>query len=39
VSRTEPGFPNEFFERELVRNFACGGTFDLIDDHRAYMKA
>lgn len=35
ASRIAPGFPHEFFEKEIVRNFTYGGTFDLIENHRA----
>jgi aryl-alcohol dehydrogenase-like predicted oxidoreductase len=31
VSRIELGFPQEFFNKDMVRNFAHGGTRDLID--------
>lgn len=29
------GFPHEFLTREHIRNLTHGGTYDLIDDHRA----
>jgi aryl-alcohol dehydrogenase-like predicted oxidoreductase len=31
VSAIEPGFPNEFYARDTVRNFVYGGTRDRID--------
>jgi aryl-alcohol dehydrogenase-like predicted oxidoreductase len=31
VSAVEPGFPTEFYQREVVRTFVYGGTRDLID--------
>ena len=34
VSSVELGFPNDFFENEMVRNFVYGGMRDLIDNHR-----
>ncbi len=34
VSRVELGFPHDFFNNELVQNFAFGGMRDRIDNHR-----
>lgn len=34
VSRIDLGFPHEFLNREMVRNFVSAGTHDLIDNHR-----
>jgi len=31
VSRIEPGFPQSFYAKDLVRTFAYGGTRELID--------
>jgi aryl-alcohol dehydrogenase-like predicted oxidoreductase len=31
VSRIEPGFPHDFYAKDMVRTFAYGGTRDLID--------
>jgi aryl-alcohol dehydrogenase-like predicted oxidoreductase len=35
VSAIEPGFPHEFYGKDIVRNMVYGGTYDLIDNHRA----
>ena len=35
VSRIELGFPHDFFNNDLVQNFAFGGMRDLIDNHRS----
>lgn len=34
VSQIELGFPHDFFEADMVRNFVYNGTFDKIDNHR-----
>ena len=35
VSRIELGFPHDFFNNDLVQNFAFGGMRNLIDIHRS----
>ncbi len=34
VSQIELGFPHDFFQLDLVRNFAYNGVFDKISNHR-----
>lgn len=34
VSQIELGFPHDFFQTDMVRNFVYNGTFDKIDNHR-----
>lgn len=34
VSQIELGFPHDFFNADMVRNFVYNGTFDRIDNHR-----
>ncbi|MEL7034015.1 MAG: aldo/keto reductase [Cyanobacteria bacterium J06592_8] len=34
VSRIELGFPHDFFNADLIRNFVYNGTFDQIYNHR-----
>ena len=34
VSQIELGFPHDFFQADMVRNFVYNGTFDKIDNHR-----
>ncbi|NEQ76157.1 MAG: aldo/keto reductase [Okeania sp. SIO2C9] len=34
VSQIELGFPHEFFNADMVKNFVYNGTFDKIDNHR-----
>ena len=35
VSAIEPGFPHDFLASDAVKNLAFGGTWELIDNHRA----
>jgi aryl-alcohol dehydrogenase-like predicted oxidoreductase len=35
VSHFDPGFPYNFLSSDEVRNLISGGTFDLLDNHRA----
>ena len=39
VSQIELGFPHDFYNVELVRNFAYGGLRDQIDNHRVDPRA
>ncbi|GGA42824.1 aldo/keto reductase [Okeania sp. KiyG1] len=34
VSQIELGFPHDFFNADMVKNFVYSGTFDKIDNHR-----
>ncbi|GAB4532089.1 MAG: aldo/keto reductase [Pleurocapsa sp.] len=34
ISKIELGFPHDFFQADMVRNFVYNGTFDKIDNHR-----
>lgn len=34
VSSIELGFPHDFFNQEMPRQFVYGGLFDSIDNHR-----
>lgn len=34
VSQIELGFPHNFFQADMVKNFVYNGTFDKIDNHR-----
>jgi aryl-alcohol dehydrogenase-like predicted oxidoreductase len=35
VSWTEPGFPHDFLDSDPIRDHVFGGTYGLIDNHRA----
>ncbi|WP_293060941.1 hypothetical protein [Okeania sp. SIO2B3] len=34
VSQIELGFPHDFFNADMPRNFVYNGTFDKIENHR-----
>lgn len=34
VSQIELGFPHDFFNADMVKNFVYSGTFDKIENHR-----